>query len=166
MIELRATIPVNPGYGAETTRLLSECQQDMTETRGFEGCRILVADDNATNRKILAAILAKLGMDAQFAENGAEACDLWRSGTFDLVLLDISMPVMDGIEALRVMRADSQHSGKPLPVAVAATANVMSDQIARYLKEGFTETLAKPLRRQQLEEVLMRRLISDREAKP
>jgi len=72
----------------------------------LRGKRLLVADDNATNRMILSAMLKKLGVEARFANDGAEACRLWRVETFDLVLLDISMPVMDGLEALQVMKAE------------------------------------------------------------
>ena len=133
-------------------------EADATGVTSLQGRRVLVADDNATNRKILAAMLSRLGMDARFAENGAKACDLWRIEAFDLVLLDISMPVMDGLQALRIMRAEAAATGRPQPVVVAVTANVMTDQVAQYLAEGFAGTLAKPLRRQDLEQGLLRAL--------
>ncbi|MCC5954566.1 MAG: response regulator [Natronohydrobacter sp.] len=136
------------------------------EIAGLRGRRVLAADDNATNRLILAAMLARLGMDVRLAENGVEACNLWRSETFDVMLLDISMPVMDGLEALRVMRAESLESGRPLPVAIAATANVMTDHVAQYFAEGFADTLPKPLNRQQLEDVMIHRLASKNEDYP
>ena len=103
-------------------------------------------------------MLTKLGVNASFAEDGVKACELWRAEHFDLVMLDISMPVMDGLEALRVMRDEAASSGRSPPVGIAATANVMSDQVARYLRCGFTDTLPKPVRREQLVDVLCRAL--------
>ncbi len=129
-------------------------------TDSLTGRRILVADDNATNRKILHTLLDRMGLVAEFAEDGAQACELWQTQNFDLVLLDISMPVMDGIAALRRMRQIAAGSGRAPPVALAATANVMTDQVARYQQEGFCETLPKPIRRAQLEAVLRRILSS------
>ncbi len=132
----------------------------MVPSEILHGGRVLVADDNKTNRRVLAAMLERLGLDVSFAEDGIEACDLWRDSDFDLILLDISMPVMDGIEALRTMKREAAAMNRRLPPAVAATANVMADQIARYKQEGFGETLAKPVRRRDLEELLLRVLAS------
>lgn len=134
---------------------------DCPDLDRIKGKRVLVADDNVTNRKIMAVMLDRLGVQAEFAEDGMEACNLWRSKQFDVMLLDISMPVMDGIEALRVMRAEAKSTGRALPVAVAATANVMTDQVVQYLQEGFAATLPKPVRRQHLEDVLLSALGAD-----
>ena len=120
------------------------------------GRRILAADDNATNRRILAALLSQLGAEARFAEDGAEALEIWRAEPFDLVLLDISMPVMDGLETLRAMRSDAARSGRPPLRAVAVTANVMKEQVDAYLGAGFVDTLPKPFQRDQIVEVLRR----------
>lgn len=151
-ITLRAVLPkVDAGLSPSGCALA-----DKPDETCLHDLRILVADDNATNRTILAAMLSKFGMQARFAENGAMACALWRQEDFDMMLLDISMPVMDGVEALRVIRDEGRQSGRPIPIAVAATANVMHDQVAHYIAEGFVETLPKPLRRQQLADVLVR----------
>lgn len=122
----------------------------------LRGQRVLVADDNATNRKILGAMLSNLGVVVEFAENGAEACEIWQGSEFDLLLLDIAMPVMDGIEALRQIRQVALREGRPMPVAIAATANLMAEQVAQYFDEGFADTLPKPVRRKHLEEILAR----------
>ena len=124
----------------------------------LRGRRVLAADDNDTNRRILGALLQQLGVEARFAADGAQALDLWRAEAFDLVLLDISMPVMDGLEALRCMRREAAKAGRPPPCAVAATANVMTDQTATYLREGFVDILPKPFRRRKLVDVLARAL--------
>ena len=122
----------------------------------LHGYRVLVADDVATNRKILSAMLNKLGASVAFASNGREACELWREADFDLLLFDISMPVMDGLEALRVIRTEAAASQRPSPVAIAVTANVMTDQIALYGGAGFEDTLSKPIRFEQLKALLTR----------
>lgn len=126
----------------------------VARSEHLRGRRLLVADDNPTNRMILSIMLKKLGLDARFADDGAKACALWRAEQFDLVMLDISMPVIDGLEALRIMQSEAASMGKPPPVAIAATANVMSDQVAHYLDCGFVATLAKPIQAEQLAEVL------------
>jgi PAS domain S-box-containing protein len=154
-ITLRALLPV-VDTGLPGLPDLNTALQDKHDEACLQGLRILVADDNTTNRRILAAMLSKFGMHASFAENGATACALWRDAPFDLMLLDISMPVMDGVEALRVIRQEAAQTGRDMPVAIAATANVMHDQVAHYISEGFYDTLPKPLRRQQLADVLVR----------
>lgn len=159
VVQIIAQLPVISDPVILAPNLSADRQQDVA---GLRGLRVLAADDNATNRLILTAMLAKLGMDVCLAENGLEACNLWRSETFDVMLLDISMPVMDGLEALRVMRAESLQSGRPLPIAIAATANVMTDHVAQYFAEGFDDTLSKPLNRQQLEDVMIHNLASKR----
>ncbi|MCC5962293.1 MAG: response regulator [Rhodobacteraceae bacterium] len=157
-VELRLPAPA-ARQAAETMQLGAEgAGRDAEQEDRLRGLRLLVADDNATNRMILSSMLTKLGVDARFATNGAEACDLWRAEPFELVLLDISMPVKDGLEALRIMRDEAAISGQPGPRAIAATANVMTEQVAHYARCGFVGTLPKPFRKHQLVEVLCRAL--------
>lgn len=125
------------------------------DAKCLRGLRVLAADDNATNRKLLSVLMARLGVDCVFAMDGAEAVALWRQGDFDIALLDISMPVMDGLEALCQMQQEAVASGAPPPRAVAATANVMPDHIEAYLAAGFIGTLPKPFRRDELRDALM-----------
>ena len=121
-------------------------------------CNVLVADDNAANRKILSLLLAGLGLNAEFVCNGGEACTIWAARDFDLVLLDISMPVMGGVEALDKMRLISAEQGRAAPTAVAVTANVMHEQLAQYRAAGFVDVISKPIRRANLEAVLAQHL--------
>lgn len=157
-IDLRLNVPATGARADSNADAATPPAAPQAES--LQGLRVLVADDNATNRKILGVLLDRLGLIAEFAENGAEACAKWRAQPFDLVLLDIAMPKMDGIEALRIMQHEAREAGRPPPVALAATANVMTDQVARYRKEGFRDTLAKPIRRAQLEDVLRRAVAS------
>ncbi|MGY6409540.1 MAG: PAS-domain containing protein [Alkalilacustris sp.] len=123
----------------------------------LRGLRLLVAEDSATNRHLLRTILDRLQVQTRFACNGMEACAVWRGEeAFDLLLLDISMPVMDGLEALRSMTAEASAAGRPPPRAIAATANVMTEQVALYRAEGFLDVLPKPFRREELVALLLR----------
>lgn len=119
--------------------------------------RILLADDNGTNRHVVRAMLAHGGHRIETAENGRQALEHFVSASaqatqsgFDLLILDIQMPEMDGLEALRAIRAHAHSSAVPMPPAIALTANVMAEQLAAYRACGFDATLQKPLRRDAL----------------
>ena len=157
-VDLRLAAPIT-GITAETRQRPAPTGTAPAPPQAqFSGCEVLVAEDNATNRKILEIMLARLGITAWFACDGAEACRLWRARDFDLIILDISMPVMDGTEALRTMLCEAARSGRAKPRAIAATANVMTDQVERYRQAGFLDTLPKPIRRDQLAEALSRQI--------
>ncbi len=114
------------------------------------GIRVLAAEDNATNRIILHSMLQALGVEAVIVEHGSEALERFRGEDFDAVLLDIAMPVMDGIETLHALNDLARALGKPLPRAVAVTANVMTHQVEDYLGRGFSAVVAKPIRLEML----------------
>ncbi|MEH7827872.1 PAS domain S-box protein [Gemmobacter denitrificans] len=124
------------------------------ENRSLRGLTALVADDNATNRLIIKSLLAALGVHYELARDGQEAVDLWRRGHHDVLLLDISMPVKDGLAALDEIRALAEAQGLPRPPAAAVTANVMQHQIDSYRAAGFDTHLPKPMKRAMLENVL------------
>ena len=113
---------------------------------GLAGLSVLAADDNAANRRVLSRLLDRLGAASVIAGSGAEAVASARSGRFDLLLLDIAMPGMDGVEALGRIREGERAAGRAPAPALAVTANVMEDQVAGYLAAGFDGHLAKPLR--------------------
>jgi len=102
--------------------------------------RILLAEDGPDNRKLIAAFLSKLGLDFALAENGEQAVEQALGGDFDVVLMDIQMPVMDGVSATEILRAVG--FGRPI---VALTANVMAEDVRRYLRSGCTQCVAKPI---------------------
>ena len=103
--------------------------------------RILIADDNATNRLLALAQMRKLGYKASAVTNGAEAIEAIQSAHYDLVLMDCEMPVMDGFEATRRIRA-SVHRDIPI---IAVTADAMPDDRKRCLSEGMNDYLPKPV---------------------
>lgn len=114
------------------------------------GLRILGADDNEVNRMVLSAYLSALGVEATLAGGGAEAVAGRADAPYDGLMLDISMPGMDGIETLAAIRAREAACGLPHIPAVAVTANAMAHQIEEYLAAGFDAHLAKPIRREEL----------------
>ena len=111
---------------------------------GLEGARVLVADDNQTNRRILQAMLAKMGARITLCEDGPEALEKWHKGAFDLVLLDINMPGMAGTEVIAaIRRGEAARGARPVP-AVAVTANARPEQVLEYRKLGFDDCVSKP----------------------
>lgn len=105
--------------------------------------RVLAAEDNAANRRVLGALMEALPVALTFAEDGAQALDAWRREAFDLVLMDANMPVMDGVAALREIRA-SEPAGVRTPVWMV-TANIAPEDMARYDAAGASGVLRKPL---------------------
>lgn len=106
--------------------------------------RILVVDDTHANRELFSTILTKLGVEATTVSNGAEALHALRFDTYDLVLMDVQMPVMDGLTATREIRRLEAATGDRIPI-VALTANVQPEQIAHCRAAGMDDHLAKPL---------------------
>jgi PAS domain S-box-containing protein len=108
-------------------------------------CRALVAEDNATNRRVIEAILGSAGVELTLATNGREALDAWEEGPYDVILMDIAMPEMDGVEAATAIRARERETGRERTPIVAVTANVMPHQIERYHEVGMDAHVAKPI---------------------
>ncbi len=116
---------------------------------------ILVAEDNAVNQKLATALLEKAGHRVALAVNGVEVVALWREGDFDLILMDVQMPEVDGFEATRQIREEEQTTGRHVPI-VATTAHAMTGDRERCLLAGMDEYLSKPIHRQELLAVLAR----------
>jgi signal transduction histidine kinase len=123
---------------------------ETEEMCDLAGVRILVAEDNPTNTRILQTMLRQIGADADFAANGRAAVEAWQNRDYDLLLLDIRMPEVGGIEALHQIRTHCQQTGRNPPAAIAATANVMEEQVAEYLAKGFDGVLPKPYKKAEL----------------
>ena len=108
--------------------------------------RILVAEDNEMNQQVLTALLQIApSVEPVFVKNGAAALDLLETGPFDAGLIDIRMPVMNGLEMIRIYREKQLRRGASLIPMIACSANVMTDQIAEYTASGFDSHLAKPV---------------------
>ena len=109
--------------------------------------RVLVAEDDAINREIAGELLRATGVEVVMAENGIVAVNCFKAANFDLVLMDIQMPVLDGVDATRQIRALPQGASVPI---VAMTANVFASEQAEYRKAGMIDFLPKPVRPEEL----------------
>ncbi len=116
-------------------------------------CRILLVEDDAINRLAARVLLESAGHRVVLAENGREALERLRTENVDIVLMDIHMPVMDGLAATREIRHHSDARVRSLPI-VALTASVLEDECMRYLEAGVDEVAAKPLDMQHLNQLI------------
>ncbi|MDX9998519.1 MAG: ATP-binding protein [Phenylobacterium sp.] len=116
--------------------------------------RILVAEDNRTNRQVVAALLSPLEAEIAFAEDGAAAVDMFVRSKFDLVLMDLRMPVMDGWEATRRIREAETAAGTPPTPVIAVTANTSPADLQRCRESGVDAVVAKPIRLAELFETM------------
>ncbi|WP_456391598.1 ATP-binding protein [Nitratifractor sp.] len=132
-------------FGTHTQKL-KETQTHREEvSRDFSGIRILVAEDNVVNQKLILALLDSLGIEVTLAVNGEEALELRKNGEYDMILMDIQMPVMGGIEATREILAYEKEQRVPHIPIIALTANALQGDREKYLKEGMDEYISKPI---------------------
>jgi CheY-like chemotaxis protein len=116
--------------------------------------RILLAEDNVVNQKLALRILTQMGYRADLAANGVEAVESVVRQTYDVVLMDVQMPEMDGLEAARRINAQGQNGKRPRIVAM--TANAMQGDREMCLAAGMDDYITKPIRVDQLVDALMR----------
>ncbi len=124
------------------------------------GRKVLVAEDNTVNQLVITSMLTKLGCVVLMASDGAEAVALYETERPDIVLTDISMPVMDGIEASKKIREIQARLGVTAPV-IGVTAHAMKDDRDRCLSAGMDDHLPKPVKPRPLRELLLRWLVAD-----
>jgi two-component system, sensor histidine kinase and response regulator len=135
------------------------CPRRPDEIKTLGGRQVLLVEDNPINQYVVAEMLRRLGVLVSLAANGAEAVDLVRENTFDLVLMDCQMPKMDGFAASRHIRAWERDRGhaRPLPI-IALTANAMAGDSGACIAAGMSDYLAKPITGAGLAEMLARHL--------
>jgi signal transduction histidine kinase/ActR/RegA family two-component response regulator len=107
--------------------------------------RVLAAEDIPTNQLVLRTIMETFGVDLEVVDNGRLAVEAWRDGEFDLVLMDIQMPEMDGMAATRAIRALEASQGRPRTPIIAVSANAMAHQVKEYMAVGMDGHVAKPI---------------------
>ena len=150
--DVRVVIPMPEAEAASIPVAEMDAAADIAI---LAGKRLLVADDNPTNRAVLSEMLAGTGLEVSMVENGQDAVSKWtraleNRAPFDLLLLDIAMPVLDGLEALAIIRSKEEEQHRRPVAAIAVTANAMPNQVADYIMGGFDTHLAKPFKRQDL----------------
>ena len=122
------------------------------------GTRLLCADDNLMNQMVLKALLQHLGVEPVLVADGDQAVAAWETESFDAILMDVQMPVMDGPTATAEIRAREAATGRPRTPIIAVTANVMAHQTAQYMACGMDDVVAKPIEIQRLFDALQRQL--------
>ncbi len=160
------TVESQPGQGSCFTVTLPASRTALRRTTTASGnlpaattapplstLKVLVADDNPINEKVALKLLEHLGVKADVARNGREAVELATRTPYDLILMDLQMPEMDGLEATRVLR---ERLGTTAPRIVAMTANAMAEDRASATAAGCDGFLAKPVRLDELTRVLSR----------
>ncbi len=122
--------------------LAAAADDDAAEADTLAGLKVLIAEDTQANRELLRSILTAFGVEMVFVGDGAQAVEAVQAQAFDLVLMDVQMPVMDGVEATRRIRAlPGPAAGVPI---IAMSANVLDDQVASYRRAGMDDHVPKP----------------------
>ena len=132
-----------------------EEQKDVSE-KAIKGLHILLAEDNELNMEIAEFMLQNEGADVTKAWNGQEAVELFRNsepGEFDVILMDIMMPVMNGYEATKMIRSLDREDAKAIPI-IAMTANAFTEDRLRAKEAGMDEHIAKPIQVDKLLSIL------------
>ena len=107
--------------------------------------QVLAAEDNPVNQVVLKALLAQIGIDPVFVENGEDAVRAWEQADWDVILMDVQMPVMDGVAATGAIRLREFELGLERTPIIAVTANAMTHQVATYRAAGMTDVVSKPI---------------------
>ena len=141
---------VEPGESALTEQLAPPTEYHDEKLRGLN---ILVAEDNEINAKLVNQILLQHGAKLTLATNGEEAIAACAKTNYDMILMDIHMPKIDGVEATKVIRANEK-TGKPIPI-VALTADVMSEDQLAFIEAGMNDVMVKPIN----EELLINKIL-------
>ena len=118
--------------------------------------KIAVAEDNMANQRVIMIMLRRLGWESEFAENGRELLDLVRNKDYDLIFMDVQMPLMDGLEAARRLRAGDAGEGVKDVKIIALTANALIGDEARCLESGMNAYMTKPLKLSTLKQAILR----------
>jgi len=153
------TFPVSPSFCGPADS--SRTSLDSTSPGSLvpvPASRILIVEDNAANRRLAEILVRKLGHEADTAHDGLEAMELLRDKSYDLILMDVQMPGMDGFETTRIIR-DSQSAvlDHQVPI-IAMTAHAMKGDMEKCFEAGMDDYLTKPIRPGQLEKSICRQL--------
>ncbi len=127
----------------------------------FRG-KVLVGEDNRINQKLMTLLLGDYGVEVHVAGNGLDVFDMYKKGGYDLILMDINMPVADGVETARMILDYEKEAGIPHVPVIALTAKVIKRDKEAMLQSGMDGYLAKPVEMDRLEEILVHYLVEDR----
>ena len=132
-----------PLEGSDTVAADREVDEPEVPLQDYSHCRLLLAEDSSTNRAVIKSALAKIGLDVETANNGLEAVRLSDAQPFDLILMDLAMPEMDGLEATRAIRSGDGPNRETRVVAI--TANAFEEDRERCFAAGMNDFVSKPI---------------------
>ncbi len=145
--ELRTTLAATLAHTEPTPPLPLATSQPLPQSQ--RKLRILLAEDNPVNQKLAVRLLEKRGFEVSVKGDGAQAVEAFSQEAFDLVLMDIQMPEMDGLQATEQIRERERKTGRHLPI-VAMTAHAMQGDRERFLAAGMDDYISKPIKAQEL----------------
>jgi len=141
---------------AEPTSTLAAATAEAAESSAEQGpMRVLLADDHPTNRKVVELILQPLGVELVSVEDGRQAVDAFATDTFDVILMDMQMPVMDGLAATRAIREMERESGRRRTPLFMLTANALAEHLELSRSAGADRHLSKPITAEKLIKALL-----------
>ena len=143
VFSLKLSLPVAEKH-AKDRQITTDMVPDFSAQGGAPNLKILVADDHPTNRRVLQMILEPLGIELVMCEDGQQALDALEQGPVDLALMDLQMPVMDGLTAIQTIRRREVEQGKSRLPIIAVSANAMAHHKAEALDAGADMHIAKP----------------------
>ncbi len=164
-IEIFLQKPINPstlndilsdiflGTSKATTIELAVEHSLKQNIQTLKGSKILLTEDNKTNQEVIMGLLEDSGINIDVANNGKEAVDLFNTNSYELILMDLQMPIMDGYEATKIIRQTT--NGKNIPI-VALTANAMKEDVEKTKAIGMNKHLNKPIEVEKLYETLLK----------
>lgn len=129
---------------------------ELTEKLSKRPVSILVAEDSESNQDLLALYFKKTSCILDFADNGRQAVDKYKDNRYDMVFMDIFMPVMDGLEATKEIRAFEKKQNRPAVPVVAVTASAFEEDRQQSVDAGCSAFLAKPIRKADIFECVVR----------
>jgi two-component system, sensor histidine kinase and response regulator len=147
--ELLEAIMLAVGMSDETKMESVEIKATTPTVSSIRSLKIMLAEDSAVNQKLAVLLLTKQGHQVDVAMNGLEALEKWKQSAYDLILMDIQMPEMDGLEATKLLRAFEIQSGTRTPI-IAMTAHAMKGDREMCLAAGMDDYVSKPIRQQEL----------------
>ena len=151
---------IESGLVSSTNYLVEKEVQKITPA---DKVRVLLVEDNNVNQMVALRMLQRIGFNADIASNGKEAVDAVETIEYDLIFMDISMPVMDGLTACSVIKSNT--SLKKQPIIIAMTANAMSGDKENYLKIGMDDYISKPVNLEELRKIISKwtdKILSDK----
>ncbi len=159
ILSIAEDLSTNPSIQIITKYSLTERKRSAEDQ--VTPFNILLAEDNKMNQKVVINMLEKLGHTVTVADNGKEAVTAFQKKKFDLILMDIQMPIMDGLEATSIIR-NAEHGPKASTPIIAVTANAMLGDRERFLAAGMDDYVSKPIKKKFITEIIAKHVIKNK----